>query len=91
MEEDEIDPIQQVTGVFETFFDRTLTDRFKTTTLIKFLNYLGLAEVEEAMQVACQKFYKEGDLDENDMDAAIKYFCGICRTKINPERIKNYR
>lgn len=69
------DEIEIISDKFSSFFtDRELTERFKTSSIKKFLIELGYWEVLNSMEFACARI-----LDPND---AIKYFCGICWNKI---------
>jgi hypothetical protein len=52
-----------------------LLDRFKQSSLKKFINSLGLEVVKDAMYSAVNK-------QPNDPEKAIRYFCGICWNKI---------
>lgn len=67
--------IEIVTKIFKNkFTGHTLTDNFKNGSLLKFLKKLPRHEVEDSMNTACSRI--------QDMDDAIKYFCGICWNKI---------
>lgn len=61
------------------FPDYTLADIFKETTLSMFLNKLNEEEIIEAMQIACSRF--------NTSYNIVKYFCGICWTKIRENKL----
>lgn len=61
--------------IFEEFFeDRTLTDKFKKGSVVKFIDKLGYDEVEEAAYSAFSRMRNSGD--------GVSYFCGICWNKI---------
>lgn len=60
------------------FNDWTLTDRFKSKTVLLFISQLGVNKVIDAMESACERMHW-------DEDKAIKYFCGICWRKIKGE------
>ena len=71
--------IEAVTKIFKNNFEgHTLTDNFKNGSLLKFLKKLPRHEVEDSMNAACLRI--------QDMDDAIKYFCGICWNKIKKGR-----
>jgi len=53
----------------------TLTEKFLTTSVKKFIKTLPLNEVIEAMEIACSHF-------EDDPERTTRYFCGICWRKI---------
>jgi hypothetical protein len=59
----------------ETFKDQELTRHFLEGSVRSFIEKLPLEEVEWSMRRACDKFSHSGG-------KAIKYFCGICWTKI---------
>ncbi|MBT9166735.1 MAG: hypothetical protein DDT19_00059 [Syntrophomonadaceae bacterium] len=66
--------------ILGTYFkDRCFADHFKQTKLKKFLTLLPKHKLEEALHIACNKV-------SNDIEGAIRYFCGICWNWINPER-----
>lgn len=68
----EIDKIDQI---FTSFFDDyCLSESFKSNSVRRFINELGYSEVAQAMEAACSRI--------NNDSAAIKYFCGICWSKI---------
>lgn len=50
------------------------TESFRKS-IIRFLNQLNILEIKESMNISCHKFNK-------DINSAIKYFCGICWSKI---------
>lgn len=69
----EID-INTVQDVYSTVFDGWIfTDKFRISVK-KFISNLGVEEVVEAMETACNRMYNE--------DKALSYFCGICWNKI---------
>ena len=81
--------INQVTVIFENYFpERTFTDSFKKGSIKKFIEKLNIFEVCEAMEISCSKFegqdsyYVKGRGWYSNSDSAIKYFCGICWSKI---------
>lgn len=66
--------VNAVEDVYNACFDGwVLTDRFKLSVK-KFIEELGVEEVLDAMETACYKIY--------DKNKALKYFCGVCWTKI---------
>jgi 5-methylcytosine-specific restriction endonuclease McrA len=68
-----------IASVYSENFPRyELTEKFKKKTVGMFLQKLPLHEVAEAMEIAC-------DYLNEDEDAAIKYFCGICWNKIREQ------
>ncbi len=68
--------IEEVAAVFSNYFEGySLTDSFKNRSIKNFLKLLPKHEVIEAMGLAVNKV--------GDIDRSIKYFCGICWTKIN--------
>lgn len=67
--------INKVEKIFiETFSSREFTGHFKRGSLKNFLKKLPISEVQEAMEIACERV--------TTPDRAIKYFCGICWNKI---------
>lgn len=74
--------VNEVTNIFENYFSsRTLTDSFKRTSVKMFIGKLGVFQVCDAMEIACDKFYSKSKSNSSS-DYAIKYFCGICWNKI---------
>lgn len=71
--------IEDVAKIYtESFPDWKLSSSFKNVSIKKFIANLPKHEVIEAMEIACAYC-------ENEPDATIKYFCGICWNKIrNP-------
>ena len=68
--------IYKIDDIYNLYFKNYyLSDGFRNVTVKKFIKELGLAEVENAMHVACSKMC----WDENK---ALRYFCGICWNKI---------
>lgn len=66
-----------VDALFQNYFEKhKLAEHFKESSLRTFLKQLPLAEVLEAMRLACGRF--------NEPERAIRYFCGICWKKIRP-------
>lgn len=64
-----------VEEIYSSWFnDWVLTDRYKKSTIRQFIDKLGLIEVKDAMSIACSKI--------KDEDDCLKYFCGICWSKI---------
>ena len=76
--------IAGVNGIFsEQFKGRILGVHFQQSSLKDFLRKLPVIEVEEAMTIACSFIHEtRGGNPELKAEAAIKYFCGICWTKI---------
>lgn len=71
--------INRVAKIYEEEFEGwLLTSSFKKNSIGRFLKELPIHEVEEAMEQATSIIADE--------DGAIKYFCGICWNKINPNR-----
>jgi len=70
--------IQKIEDLFNTYFDKlSFADSFRNNSAKKFLNYLPVQEIFEAMNIACNKI--------DDPHKAIKYFCGICWQKIKKQ------
>jgi len=90
MEQVELTDVEEVVSIFEMFFEKTLTPHFKEKTITNFLGKLSTQGVMEAMHTSCVKFYKEGAYDDEDIEAAIKYFCGICWRTIKPVIAKDF-
>lgn len=65
--------VTKINNIFMDSCDRQFSDIFKVSVR-KFLEKLPFPEVEDSMEIAISK-----DLDP---DNTIKYFCGICWTKI---------
>lgn len=70
--ESEIDDVEMIYSV--NFEDYVFKDRFRITVK-RFIQELGIEEVIDAMEVACNKMY----FNEQEV---LKYFCGVCWTKI---------
>lgn len=70
--------IETIDDIYNDYFEGyILSDRFKNSSLKNFISKLGYSEVEDAMHKACGRIY--------DSNKAIKYFCGICWTKIKEQ------
>lgn len=68
--------IEDVAKIYSDSFENyVLTDSFKTKSLKPFLKKLPKHEVIEAMEIATGKIHNS--------NGAVKYFCGICWSKIN--------
>jgi len=71
--------IDSVESVFkETFDDRVFTGAFRES-IRKFLEHLDIYQVTGAMKIACGR-------RSDDAGHAIKYFCGICWSKIKEQK-----
>jgi DNA-directed RNA polymerase subunit RPC12/RpoP len=57
----------------------TLADKFKQSSITMFLKRLNFEEVAEAMQIACSRCDTSYDV--------VKYFCGICWSKIKQNKL----
>ena len=69
--------IDEIEKVFSDIYeDTTSTEKFKRTTIRRFLEHLPLHEILEAINIACSRIY-------DNPGSTIKYFCGICWNKIN--------
>lgn len=67
--------IQLVDNVYsDNFKYYGLSENFKKRTLSMFLDKLGIDDVIDSMEIACETIEYPSD--------AIRYFCGICWTKI---------
>lgn len=67
---------ERINDCFKKWFpDHELSERFKKTSLCRFLAALSRQEILDAMEIA-------GGKRHDRADQAIKYFCGICWTKI---------
>lgn len=72
--------ISEIDNIFqETYPGRCLNDKFKTVSVKLFIKTLPLEEVKDAINIATS--YKE-----NDYEACVRYFCGICWRKINQNK-----
>lgn len=72
--------IKQVHDIYQKYFpEYYLKDRFLKGSLSTFLSMLTVYDVCNAMEIACGKF-SYGRYNEEDK--AIKYFCGICWSRI---------
>lgn len=68
--------IEDVNKIYNYHFpNKILSDKFKNTSVRKFVKTIGVNDVKDAMDLACTKVYY-------DEDASINYFCGICWRKI---------
>lgn len=65
----DLDSLDVILGNY--FKNHWFADHFREATLKRFLNLLPKHKIEEALHLACVK-------KQNDVNAAIKYFCGIC-------------
>lgn len=71
--------IEEIEDEFRQFYPGYgFTDRFKRTSLRRFVELLPKQELIRALQIAAGKM-------GNDRDSAISYFCGICWKKIKRE------
>lgn len=70
----DIDEIEKVFS--DTYENTTFTEKFKRTTIRRFLEHLPLHEIIDAINIACSRIY-------DNPESTIKYFCGICWNKIN--------
>ncbi len=75
--------MQLIENIFEeTYTNKGFVDRFRHSSLRKFINSLGQIEVQEAMYIACSKV-------SDDPERAIRYFCGICWNKIRAKECQD--
>ena len=66
--------IEEVSDIYTQYFEKyILNEKFKETSIKRFLKFLPLDEVKYSMHLACRKM---------DDDNAPQYFCGICWNKI---------
>ncbi len=71
--------LEEIAQVYtEAFPNKELSTGFRRGTIRRFLEMLPSYEIVEAMYLACKKFGHNGYGE----DRAIRYFCGICWTKI---------
>ena len=76
--------VNQIHAIYnEQFPDWVLNEGFLSGSLLFFLGKLSLQEVKEAMTIACKKM--------DDPAQAVKYFCGICWTKIKSTPIRRVK
>jgi hypothetical protein len=66
----------------EVYGDRSFTDKFVNGTVKHFLKQLPVHEIIEAMNIALSR--------KDDHEGVIKYFCGVCWTKIKSKSDPNY-
>lgn len=67
--------INKVGDIYQDWFEEwQLNDKFKQSSVKLFINKLDPIQVQDAMHIACSKM--------NDPKYAVKYFCGICWSKI---------
>lgn len=77
-----IEKINEITDFYEKLNTEnhvTFSDLFKHNTLRTFVKKLPPSEIKEAMVIT---FAKKGLDKMNNDDVWIKYFCGVCWTKI---------
>lgn len=68
--------IEEISKIYSEHFEEwEFTDRFKNSTLRRFLDLLPKHEIKNALHIAISRFL-------NNEDRVIKYFCGICWNKI---------
>lgn len=65
----------------DSFSDWALSDSFKQVSVKRFIKDLGVNEVRDSMYLAISKI--------NNKDESIRYFCGICWSKIRQKEEKN--
>lgn len=71
---------QKVSDLYTKFFPKyELSDNFRDRSVRDFIEKLGLYEVLDSMGIAYSKI--------NDSDEVIRYFCGICWSKIKGKKI----
>lgn len=70
--EDE-DRIDQVIAVYDYMFDGLEQFHFERSSIRNFLRYLPLPEVQEAMEISCERM-RAGKV--------FRYFCAVCWNKI---------
>ena len=64
--------IYKIQLIFKKHFpDYSFNDTFKQSIRTNFLPYIHVSDLETAISMACTK-------KSDDVDSAIKYFCGIC-------------
>lgn len=66
--------IDIVEGIYNSVFEGWVFSEKFRLSVKKFIGLLGIEEVQNAMETACNRIYDE--------DKALKYFCGICWTII---------
>jgi len=67
--------IEEINEVYSSYFPKhELSDKFKNASLKRFLKFLPVSEIKDAMSRACSIVP-----DRND---SIRYFCGICWRQI---------
>lgn len=75
IEKQEAEQGAAVDGVVEVFRDnfpdRQPTDKFKETTIKRFVTLLPLTKIKSAMTLACST-------KAHEPEQALRYFCGIC-------------
>ncbi|MEO5360614.1 MAG: HNH endonuclease [Nitrospirota bacterium] len=70
--------IEEIDSIFtEQYKDYQLSDTFKNVSLKRFINLLPKHEIIESMYIAISKYPAKSKHNE-----AIRYFCGVCWTKI---------
>jgi len=84
IEKRKLKEVEIIDNIYNGYFcDHILTEKFKIGSVKKFINLLGIAEVESASHIAFSKFSNgKKKYDKSDSIYAIKYFCGICWNKI---------
>ncbi len=66
--------IDSVEAIYTLFFNDWIFNDIFRISVKRFISSLGIVSVKEAMESACSRVYNE--------DKALKYFCGICWTRI---------
>ena len=81
MEQAQAQVIAQVQAIFiNRFPDWELSKYFLQTSLLHFLSSLSEVDVIDAMKIACERMGNE--------EEAVRYFCGICWTKLREKPIR---
>lgn len=76
--------IDEISRLFESCYPEwSFVERFKHTTLRRFLQDLSKHEIMEALRISISKFPQNNEADRNN---AIRYMCGICWKKIKSEQ-----
>lgn len=70
--------IDSVEYIYNCVFSGWIFSEKFRISVKKFISSLGIEEVHESMETACNRIYDE--------DKALKYFCGICWTKIKEKQ-----
>jgi len=87
IEKQEAEENAAIMAVNEVFSDNfpglSPTDGFSQVTMRRFLSQLPLVRVKQAMSLACST-------RDDDAEAALRYFCGICWNWIKQPETRNW-